>query len=274
VPGSRWPLVVFTVLTQMAAGLTVALLALDLLAVGTATAVMQPLVAGSLVAALVMLATGVVAALGHLGRPRDAWRALANLGSSWLSREMLFGLVFGLALVAAAWVWRLPDPTAPRRLMLAVAALAGLAFTVAMARLYMLRAVPSWAAWTTPVGFLATALVLGVGAAAASLVLAPVSVGGWTPDGRLGLLPALGWVAAALVAVQAAVSAGSSLRLVRLGLAACGVAALLVGGYVATAGTAAGGPASVVTIAGSVLIVAAEVLGRVMFYASYRRLGL
>lgn len=67
----------------------------------------------------------------HLGRPLRAWRALANLRSSWLSREILLTVGFlGLAGLQLAW------PTAPR--LLGPAALfTGLALCVTIDGVYL-----------------------------------------------------------------------------------------------------------------------------------------
>lgn len=96
------PLVVMLVLTQLAVGafgvvgaLTSGLADLD------ARAEQWCITAG--------LVTGVVALLasiGHLGRPLQAWRAVIGIGHSWLSREIVaFGLFAALAALATAMSW-------------------------------------------------------------------------------------------------------------------------------------------------------------------------
>lgn len=64
--------------------------------------------------ALELLAPGLLALLLsalHLGRPLRAWRAFANLGTSWLSREALLATAFlGFAGLSLAW------PSPPRLL--------------------------------------------------------------------------------------------------------------------------------------------------------------
>lgn len=88
---SEWTLVVFTTLVPLLVGAQIAGLFHGL-----------PRVAGMVVLALGALAGGL--GLLHLGRPGRAWRAMANLRSSWLSREILaFSLFFPLA-VAQRWL--------------------------------------------------------------------------------------------------------------------------------------------------------------------------
>jgi anaerobic dimethyl sulfoxide reductase subunit C (anchor subunit) len=60
-----------------------------------------------------LLAIGPVLLLGmgastlHLGTPNTAYRAVANLGSSWLSREILCGTLFAVAGAVFAFLqWR------------------------------------------------------------------------------------------------------------------------------------------------------------------------
>jgi DMSO reductase anchor subunit len=61
----------------------------------------------ALVLALVLITTGLLSSLKHLGRPERAWRALSQWRSSWLSREGVAALatyvpalLFGLGLLA------------------------------------------------------------------------------------------------------------------------------------------------------------------------------
>jgi anaerobic dimethyl sulfoxide reductase subunit B (iron-sulfur subunit) len=136
----EWSLVCFTLLLQIAAGLSLFLLA-------------APNAAGqSLVPALTLLA--IVASFQHLGRKEVASGALVNLRSSWLSREILLTVVF---LVLGLWA-STPFGGLAGKVLLAAS---GLFLIYGMARVYMLRTVPVWNRWTTPAGFLATALVLG-----------------------------------------------------------------------------------------------------------------
>lgn len=63
------------------------------------------LLAGARIPALLLAAAGLLASIGHLGRPERAWRAFLGLRTSWLSREiLLFGAylpLLGLAALAS-----------------------------------------------------------------------------------------------------------------------------------------------------------------------------
>lgn len=124
--------------------------------------------------ALGLTGLGGAASVGHLGRRENAWRAVTQWRSSWLSREaclMLAALaVFGL--YAALWclgglrLWPLG--------LLGAALALGTIYATAM--IYtQIRAVPRWSATPTPAHFLVTGLTGGlVGAgAAAGLAGAP-----------------------------------------------------------------------------------------------------
>lgn len=151
----EFPLVFFTVLSQMAAGAAVTLALLDYFTDRV------ELAAGRKAA----LATAIITALSlgvsllHLGTPLNAYRALTNLGSSWLSREViLFSLLLGL-LAVYYWLWR-QDNALRKTLGLVMAAVAVLA-VISSALVYVLPAVPAWNNASTVAFFLLTAIVLG-----------------------------------------------------------------------------------------------------------------
>jgi DMSO reductase iron-sulfur subunit len=130
----HWPLVVLTLLTQVALGVS-------LTAGGLAHRLVAALVAGAALAGSLL----------HLGRPAHAWKALRNLRRSWLSREVL--LLGAYAGVAAAAV--VLAPLAP------VATVVGVAGVYASGRLYVVPGRPSWHTPLTIVAFYVTALCTG-----------------------------------------------------------------------------------------------------------------
>jgi anaerobic dimethyl sulfoxide reductase subunit B (iron-sulfur subunit) len=145
-PGSdELPLVAFTLLTQMAVGLAICVLALSSIPLPVLLAIGGLLGAGGLISFL------------HLGRKRNAWRAVTHLRKSWLSREVLMAGLFGAAWVlTVGLVWLQKASFAPWLM-----AVLGLALIYCMARVYFLRAVPAWNTWRTPAAFFLSAAVLG-----------------------------------------------------------------------------------------------------------------
>ena len=165
-------LVAFTLLTQAAVGTCWSLLAVQLWTSRTGAGEAGDGVAGValLVASLAAFA-GLGAAFLHLGRPSNAWRALGNLRSSWLSREVLFASAFTGALGASALL-SLVKGSRPfwTGFTEGLAAVFGLALLWSMATAYRLRTVPAWDRWTTNSAFFASTLGLGTLSAASVLV--------------------------------------------------------------------------------------------------------
>ncbi len=277
-PGkAEWPLVIFTVLAQAAAGLCVLDAGLRLV---FPTAVVPS--GGVLGVAFALLALGGLVSVAHLGRAPAARYALANLRTSWLSREMLaVGALAGVTLLGFV-LSRLGHTASP--FPWAAAALGGF-LVVAIARVYMLRTVPAWNSWATPATFGCTAAVLG--AAGLALLLALQG------DPAMGsALRTLGAVAALFTIVHLLVLTAHLRGLVRsTGAASDSAAAILgsrkpalalrvifalFGAAVLLACTAPGRGAEHASAigAGCALLLASDLIGRALFYASYRRTGL
>jgi len=270
-------LVAFTVLGQTAVGLFWAQAMAGWAVSGGDAWLRGPL----LLAGALMLAAGL-AALLHLGTPRNAWRALGNLRTSWLSREVALGGAFivGWAVTVLARGARSPALAAGASVL---TALAGAGLVYAMARVYRLRTVPAWDTRLTTASFFLTAASSGALAAAFALGSATSSTGGTQAVGVVALAVELGAEAAWRARRRAAhelVDAGlnphaDSDRVARwrVGLLGAGLlsSALL---WLGAAGVA---PVSVsragVTLA-FLIVIAAGVVGRDRFYANYARRGL
>ncbi len=241
--------------------------------------------------------TALLASLGHLGRPLQAWRAIRNLKTSWLSREVLFAAAFtGLALLAWAIQFWYGTQALLSPLGLALGAavvLAGAGMVFSMGRLYMLRTVPVWNSPTTLISFFTTGLLLG--GLGAALILS-INLGGFDPDlseqveAISHLTPAVILAAAAHIGVLRGVRRaaklgrrGKSWNFYRTnyqrGLAAvASIAAVCAVIFLPTPTlTTAMAPAPVVNnillSSAFLLTLAAEMLGRMWFYRLYRRVG-
>ena len=179
----HWPLIVLTLLTQLSLG-TVA--ATVLLEAGGARGL-----EGAAIGAFLAGATALAASLLHLGRPTRAFKALRNLRTSWLSREVAWFGVFAVLSFAYA-------ATGPHLPLGVAATVAGVAGVHASARLYLVPARPVWNSRRTPAAFFATAAATGP--LLALLCLDPGRLaGGWV----LALLGLAGLGTLAQVAVQA-----------------------------------------------------------------------
>jgi anaerobic dimethyl sulfoxide reductase subunit C (anchor subunit) len=167
-----WALIVFTILVQMSVGSMWVLGIAHYFAnrkYGMEEA--DQLSDRALITLVPVIALGFLASLFHLGVPLNAYRAVSNLGSSWLSREIFFGVLFAVSAFAFAFMqWRKIGTFNLRNVIAWVAALVGLVLVYCMAKIYMLQTQPAWNSWATPVTFFTTTFLLGVLAMGAALV--------------------------------------------------------------------------------------------------------
>jgi anaerobic dimethyl sulfoxide reductase subunit C (anchor subunit) len=164
----EWPLVVFTLLVQIGVGFFLAF-PLPLILSGDRPEARSMLLI-SLAGVLVVLAAAGALSLFHLGNPLKAYRTLGNLRGSWLSREIFF-LLLTTGSLAGLFVleWTRAGSRGALVALSVAAALAGVALILSMANIYRLEAVPAWDGLMTPFSFLMTAFVLGaLGSAAVS----------------------------------------------------------------------------------------------------------
>jgi DMSO reductase anchor subunit len=255
---SERPLVAFTLLTQTAVVAYLTLGALDLWAGNLAgEAAARALTDGLLLAIGPVVGLALFSSLLHLGSPRNAWRAAANLRSSWLSREILGALLFaGAGAAFAVLRWSGAGSAGLRHLFALAGAASGVALVYAMARVYRIRTVPRWDTPLTTISFFATALLLGPLAVGAGLVLLP----GIPDDMVRGPLHWIALVAAAGFGAEIAAAGRGTLHGVRRLLLTAGVALCVV----LLLSDARFAPA---LLAACAMALAAQVLGRYLFYA-------
>jgi hypothetical protein len=104
----EWPLALFTVFGQTAAGAAVfLLLPLALGFSGHVSAEEKAFRLGAAAGIILLIALAAGFAFFHLGRPVRAPKALRNFSGSWLSRELILLLLFGLAAAGSAYAeWK------------------------------------------------------------------------------------------------------------------------------------------------------------------------
>jgi Tat-targeted selenate reductase subunit YnfH len=159
----EWPLVAFTILGQTAAGVLLAIglpwLFFGVAAPGTVSETLWltllGFVLGTLTAALAL-------SFFHLHHPLRARRALANLRTSWLSREILFAVAFmafvGLEALLTRMGW---GPLWLSKLVMGAACLSATLFLLSMIALYRLPTLPIWSRGFTPLSFVLPVVSLG-----------------------------------------------------------------------------------------------------------------
>jgi len=287
-PGRYWQLVVFTVATQLAAGMVVVLVVCKQVVSGGASGSHAEGPASVVLEAVfVLLVLAVAVAVGHLGSFHSAIRAAANVRASWLSRETVAGVLFGLLVVAAAlgYCLGLGSPIT-RRLCIVAAAAAGLVLVFAMARLYMLRTVPAWNTLRTPVSFLTATLLLGtVGLSGVLVVLGDSKPG--VHHMLVETLPLLAWCCLLLMVIQLAVTAcgagdapvegfaaSRAMWIVSALLGLGGAGFLLAVVNLAGSEAASNVQGKIAVVVAAAMVIASVAVGRYRFYASYHRVGL
>lgn len=152
----EWPLIFFTLATQLACGLALASTVFEARAVPADAALVRPLA----MAIFPVFAMGILLSMAHLGRPLLAWRAVVNLRRSRLSLEVLLTAGFALLALAYSGFWWM-GRTDGRLVLGAAASVAGIAAVVAGAALYTVPTQPVWDSGWVPASFLGTALLLG-----------------------------------------------------------------------------------------------------------------
>lgn len=231
---SELPLVAFTLMIQMAAGMTI----LSIFS--------GPLSIPHLLAIGMLIGTGGLISFLHLGQPRNAWRAVFHLKKSWLSREILMLGLFGgscLASLALPGIGKLP------------LALTGLGLVLSMAQVYRLHSMRAWDTNRTFLAFIVSAVLLGgLGLVALEVVRNDAPKMGYLLAGGAGLVGAL---LLSLSGQNPADKTAGRLRLGLIGLALVGVAAM----YLLP-------DAARIWLAVPILIIALteEIIGRWLFY--------
>lgn len=159
----EWALIIFTILAQMSVGAFLVLQFVNLYATRKAGAAEADRLGDrALVAIIATLGLGLLASLFHLGDPLSSPRAITNLATSWLSREIAFGVGFAvLGAAYAAMQWFKLGSAQVRNIIAWLAAIVGLGLIYSMSRAYMLPTQPAWNSLATPVSFYTTALLLG-----------------------------------------------------------------------------------------------------------------
>lgn len=157
-----WALVAYTLLTQMSVGTFLVYWIYFLSVRRGSGAEIQGQVHRPLLTVAVLLLLGMIVSLFHLERPLMAYRSVVNVGSSWLSREILFTVLYGLfGLLYIGAVRARAGLPGWRSALGWLVALSGIGLVHSMARIYMIQAVPSWNTVATPLTFFTAALLLG-----------------------------------------------------------------------------------------------------------------
>lgn len=279
----EWPLMMFTLFSQLAIGSFILLvLVRSLLAKNDAPSAKRLTNFGFLAVGPIM-ALALIFSLFHLGTPMGAYRSILNLGSSWLSREILTAGVFFVLWFVSYKAYQKENAG---NTLGWVTSLVGLAAIFSMASIYGNSVRPAWDNANTYISFFGTTFALG-SLGAASFIAYAAKGRALSPE-TSALLKKV-----SLIAVMAVILPLIYLPVFISGLgsgegAAQASAQLLSGSYAITlvargalsligagllfyglskAGTAKTIPTNLVYLA-LVMVVIGEFIGRYVFYAS------
>lgn len=279
-----WALIIYTLAIQSAAGIFVA--SRLVVAGETEKAIRMRLL--WLVGGLG--AVGLLASFLHLGSPLNALLTMSNLSSSWLSREILFTLLFaGAWLVSLVLEMRGVGSHGLRNGWAAVAGLLGLSLVYVMSMIYRSLAFPAWAHVSTTASFFATTGLIGTVAVFASQCMRK---GDEEPRGMTALLfSALAMLVLQMMTISSHAaylgSAGKEAQMTAamlsgslVGLLWARVALVVVGAAVvmpwAWRRMSLGKLTAPAPVAGALvaLVGLGELLGRLLFYVTRVKIGL
>lgn len=160
----EWALLIFSILAQLAVGMVLVLMIVRTYALrqlGEQKAAQLTDLPFYAVVPTMILA--LVASLFHLGNVMNVIGAVPNLATSWMSREVVFGVLFMVLTAAFAFLlWRKAGSPALRNILGWVTAVVGLGLIYFMGMTYMLPVQPAWNTLATPVNFYLTTFLLGV----------------------------------------------------------------------------------------------------------------
>jgi len=169
----EWALPVYTILIQMSVGMLLVLWTLRLF-VGNKIdkELIDKLVRDPLLIIDITIIFGMIGAHFHLSRPYLSFLAVSNFRTSWLSREIVFTVLFFLS-TAALWFiqWHRNGFWGLKTALGWLAIFFGVVTVYCMGRIYLL---PTQAAWNMPetiLTFYGSMLLLGVMALAAILIM-------------------------------------------------------------------------------------------------------
>lgn len=153
----EWPLIFFTLLGQFAAG-TFIFMMIARYQLKTRGMTDLKWVSKGLLTLMGVMAVAIALSMFHLGSLGNAIYTVMNLGSSWLSREILFAGLF-LGLLFLTYMFERAEK--PLGVISVITGVAGIGAVFTMASVYATTIIPAWTHLNTYVGFFGTMVVFG-----------------------------------------------------------------------------------------------------------------
>lgn len=157
------PLVIFTVFSQWAVGIIIAVALLEWFKPKYMESVGKKVLKTPVIAALCISVIGTLASMLHLNNPFKSYTSLIGIAHSWLSREIIAVILFNICLLILTYLWwKKVDQTTIRKAIGTLSALMGIIMIIISATVYFSMPLhPAWNNWTTFANFLLTGFLLG-----------------------------------------------------------------------------------------------------------------
>jgi anaerobic dimethyl sulfoxide reductase subunit C (anchor subunit) len=180
----EWALLIFTILTQLSVGTMLVLLIVRTYAAKKLSEEKaNQLTELPFYAIVPIMVLALVASLFHLGKVLNIIGAIPNLGTSWMSREVVFAVLFMVLTAAFGFMqWRKIGTTSALMIVGWITAVVGVVLIYCMGMTYMLPVQPAWHTLATPVNFYLTTLLLGVMGTAVMLMTSYARIQGKTAE--------------------------------------------------------------------------------------------
>ena len=168
------PMILFTVITQMCVGMFVVLGVVQLIGSTRYSArAVDRLADPALLAIGPAMILGLLVSMLHMNDIGNMFNVIRHFQTSWLSREILFGVGFAAFgfLFCIMQILKIGGVRV-RQLVALVTAALGIGLVISQVQIYYsLPTVPAWSSWFTWVQFFGTALMLGSLVVATTFVL-------------------------------------------------------------------------------------------------------
>lgn len=158
------PMIIFTVFGQMSVGAFIVLGIIQTLAsLKRDRATVDRIADPALYAIGPTLVLGLIASMFHMNDVFNVLNVFRGWQTSWLSREIIFGIAFAaFGFLFALMQWFKWGSAILRQIVAVITALIGIGLVYSMSMIYYsLDTVPAWSTWFTPVQFALTTILLG-----------------------------------------------------------------------------------------------------------------
>lgn len=154
----HWPLILFTLISQTAVGMYTVVVGISLVSNDLSASTRSHV----LLIVFILMVVGLFLSLTHLGSPAKAFWVVVNLRKSWLSREILFALLFTACVALSGYLeWQGHTSQFIDGFITGITLVFGFTFIISMGTLYRLRTVKFWNTPLTPISFFLTSLIMG-----------------------------------------------------------------------------------------------------------------